>query len=91
MRSLVQAICLFTNAISAAIAEALNPLAKDPLLIWNYGVFAVLAFVGGCGFIWQFWQLDMEEDALNNLPEGRVEANEKMAQLDAAEIGPVRG
>ncbi|KAJ5748777.1 uncharacterized protein N7511_010473 [Penicillium nucicola] len=91
MRSLVQAISLFTNAISAAIAEALNPLAKDPLLIWNYGVFAVLAFVGGCGFLWQFWQLDQEEDALNNLPEGHVEADEKMAQLEAAEIGPVRG
>jgi len=72
MRSLVQAVALFTNAISAAIAEALNPLAGDPLLIWNYGVFAVLSFVGGCFFLWQFWGLDLEEDALNNLPEGHV-------------------
>jgi POT family proton-dependent oligopeptide transporter len=74
MRSLVQAIALFTNAISAAIAEALNPLAGDPLLIWNYGVFAVLSFLGGCFFLWQFWGLDKEEDELNNLPEGHVVA-----------------
>jgi proton-dependent oligopeptide transporter, POT family len=74
MRSLVQAIALFTNAISAAIAEALNPLAGDPLLIWNYGVFAVLSFFGGVFFLWQFWGLDKEEDELNNLPEGKVVA-----------------
>ncbi|KAJ5734489.1 hypothetical protein N7493_003275 [Penicillium malachiteum] len=93
MRSLIQAISLFTNAISAAIAEALNPLSSDPLLIWNYGVFAVLAGVGGFGFIWQFWSLDKEEDELNNLPEGRVMADEKavMGTLEAAEIGPVKG
>lgn len=72
MRSLCQAIALFTNAISAAIAEALTPLAGDPLLIWNYGVFAVVAFIGGCLFILQFWSLDKEEDALNMLPEGKV-------------------
>ncbi|KAJ5731364.1 uncharacterized protein N7483_005872 [Penicillium malachiteum] len=93
MRSLIQAISLFTNAISAAIAEALNPLSSDPLLIWNYGVFAVLAGVGGFGFIWQFWSLDKEEDELNNLPEGHVMADEKavVATLEAAEIGPVKG
>lgn len=75
MRSLVMAINLFTNAISAAIAEALNPLAGDPLLIWNYGVFAVIAFVGGTGFLGQFWKLDKEEDELNALPEGKVIAD----------------
>lgn len=94
MRSLIQAISLFTNAISAAIAEALNPLSQDPLLVWNYGVFAVLAFVGGILFIIQFWGLDKEEDALNNLPVGHVEADEKIADrgmFEAAEIGPVRG
>ncbi|KAJ5708374.1 hypothetical protein N7488_008175 [Penicillium malachiteum] len=93
MRSLIQAISLFTNAISAAIAEALNPLSSDPLLIWNYGVFAVLAGVGGFGFIWQFWSLDKEEDELNNLPEGHVMADEKavIGTLEAAEIGPVKG
>lgn len=94
MRSLVMAIGLFMNAISAAIAEALNPLSQDPLLVWNYGVFAVLAFGGGFCFIFQFWSLDQEEDELNNLPEGHVIATEKPsteALLVAAEIGPVKG
>lgn len=93
MRSLIQAISLFTNAISAAIAEALNPLSADPLLVWNYGVFAVLAFVGGVCFMLQFRSLDREEDVLNNLPEGKIVADEKgdMGMLEAAEVGPARG
>lgn len=71
---MIQSIALFTNAISAAIAEALTPLAGDPLLIWNYGVFAVLSFLGGVIFILQFWSLDKEEDSLNMLPEGQIVA-----------------
>lgn len=94
MRSLVQAIALFTSAVSAAIAEALNPLAGDPLLIWNYGVFAVLAFSGGVLFLWQFWGLDQEEDELNSLPEGQVVVSKDVevaydsddARADSAEI-----
>lgn len=74
MRSLVQAVALFTNAISAAIGEALNPLSEDPLLVWNYGVMGVLSFVGGCMFMWQFRDLDAQEDELNMLPEGHVVA-----------------
>ena len=85
MRSLVQAIALFTNAISAAIAEALNPLAGDPLLIWNYGVFAVVSFIGGCIFIIQFWSLDKEEDALNLLPEGHVVAEKDIEEVSIAD------
>ncbi|KIV78558.1 hypothetical protein PV11_06203 [Exophiala sideris] len=86
MRSLIQAIALFTNAISAAIAEALNRLSGDPLLIWNYGVFAVLSFLGGVFFIIQFWGLDMEEDQLNLLPEGHVVAtkDEETMSIDDA-------
>ncbi|EXJ82163.1 POT family proton-dependent oligopeptide transporter [Capronia coronata CBS 617.96] len=84
MRSLVQAIALFTNAISAAIAEALNRLSGDPLLIWNYGVFAVVAFVGGLLFFLQFLNLDKEEDELNLLPEGHVYAtkDEEYSSID---------
>jgi POT family proton-dependent oligopeptide transporter len=36
MRSIVQAIALLTNAVAAAIGEALVPLSDDPHLIWNY-------------------------------------------------------
>ncbi|EKV07527.1 Major facilitator superfamily domain, general substrate transporter [Penicillium digitatum] len=94
MRSLVQAINLFTNAISAAIAEALITLSRDPLLIWNYAVFAILTLVGGTIFIIQFWSLDKEEDELNNLPAGHVQANENVenqATFEHAEISAGRG
>lgn len=36
MRSIVQALSLLTNAVSAAIGEALVPLSDDPNLVWNY-------------------------------------------------------
>jgi POT family proton-dependent oligopeptide transporter len=36
MRSIVQAIALLTNAVAAAIGEALVPLSDDPHLVWNY-------------------------------------------------------
>ena len=36
MRSLVMSLFLFTNAIAAAIGEAMNPLASDPLLVCQY-------------------------------------------------------
>jgi proton-dependent oligopeptide transporter, POT family len=88
MRSLVQAIALFTNAISSAIAEALNPLSGDPLLVWNYGVFAVAAFIGGCLFMWQFHGLDAEEDELNMLPEGHVIANKDVEAYENEDPHP---
>jgi POT family proton-dependent oligopeptide transporter len=79
MRSLVQAVALFTNAFAAAIGEALVPLSNDPLLIWNYAVPAILAVVGGTMFWIQFRHLDAKEDLLNMLPAGHVTAADKMA------------
>lgn len=70
MRSMVQAVALFMNAISSAIGFALTPLADDPLLVWNYATVAILAFVGGTMFWIQFRHLDKEEDHLNMLPKG---------------------
>jgi len=72
MRSLVMAVSLFMSAISAALGEAFNPLSEDPLLIWNYGVFAVIAFISGIGFWFAFRNLDKNEDALNMLPSGHM-------------------
>lgn len=53
-------------------------LAKDPLLIWNYGVMAVLATLTGC-LVWiSVFKLDRQEDELNQLAEGRmVDPNKK--------------
>lgn len=47
------------------------------MLVWNYGVFAVMAFIAGTIFWLQFRHLDAEEEKLNNLGEGHVAAGEK--------------
>ncbi|KAL1875122.1 hypothetical protein Plec18167_005792 [Paecilomyces lecythidis] len=71
MKSLVQSLFLFMNAISSAIAQALVSLSADPLLIWNYGFVAVLAFVGGVLFYITHYSLDKQEDQLNNLKQSK--------------------
>ncbi|CAO1622437.1 unnamed protein product [Jaminaea pallidilutea] len=73
MKSMVMAVFLFTTAISNALGEAFLPLATDPLLIWNYGVFAVASFIGGILFWIAFRKLDAEEDDLNNIGVGQVD------------------
>ncbi|PYH46332.1 putative MFS peptide transporter [Aspergillus saccharolyticus JOP 1030-1] len=71
MKSLVQSLYLFMNAISSAIQQGLTALSTDPLLIWNYGFVAVLAFIGGNLFYLSNLKLDKEEDDLNNLEESQ--------------------
>lgn len=72
MRSMVQAVALFMTAFAAALGQAFVPLAKDPLLIWNYAVVSILAFIAGSMFFIQFRDLDQHEDELNSLPEGVI-------------------
>jgi POT family proton-dependent oligopeptide transporter len=72
MRSLVAAFALFMTALSAALGEAFVSLSEDPLLVWNYGSMAVLSFVGGVCFWFQYRKLDQDEDRLNMLPTGHV-------------------
>jgi len=72
MRSLVMAVFLFTSAISSALGEAFVSLSTDPLLVWNYGVMAVLAGITGVLFWLSVRNLDAQEDILNNLGEGHV-------------------
>ncbi|EXJ64447.1 POT family proton-dependent oligopeptide transporter [Cladophialophora yegresii CBS 114405] len=67
MRSFVMSINLLMNAFSSAIAQGLVALSADPLLVWNYGLVAVLAGVGGVCFWFNFKKLDSEEDKLNML------------------------
>ncbi|BGP37286.1 hypothetical protein JCM10449v2_001191 [Rhodotorula kratochvilovae] len=74
MRSMVMAAGLFTTALSAALGEAFLPLSEDPLLVWNYGVMAVLAFAGGVAFWWCFSGLDKEERSLNEIAVGEHNA-----------------
>ncbi|CAG8084446.1 unnamed protein product [Penicillium salamii] len=72
MRSLVQAVALFMNAISSAIGQAFVGLSVDPLLVWNYTLVALLAFIGGAGFWLTNYKLDREEDAMNMLPDSQM-------------------
>lgn len=74
MRSLVQAIALFTLSAGAALSQALVSLSDDPLLEWNYGVAAILSFVGCIGFWVSNRATDAEEDTLNNLPKSHFQA-----------------
>lgn len=56
------------NAFSSALSQALVALSADPLLVWNYGVVAVLAAAGGVLFWLDNRKLDKMEDELNLLP-----------------------
>ena len=89
MRSLVQAVALFMSSISAAIGEALVPLSTDPLLVWNYGVMAVLSFIGGTCFWLMYKHLDSIDDELNMLPVGELETKPKDIE-DPHEEEPTR-
>ncbi|EIW55672.1 oligopeptide transporter [Trametes versicolor FP-101664 SS1] len=73
MRSLVMGAYLFMQAISAALGEAFVALSSDPLLVWNYGVMGVLAFIAGTIFWFQYRELDAREDELNDITEGHYE------------------
>lgn len=72
MRSLVMAVFLFMSAISSALGEAFVSLSLDPLLVWNYGSMAVIAFIAGFLFWFSVHNLDKKEDELNNLSAGHV-------------------
>lgn len=50
-------------------------VSEDPLLVWNYGAFAVISFVAGCLFWFLFKKLDSEEHQLNDMR--RVVAREE--------------
>ncbi|KAF2660415.1 MFS peptide transporter-like protein Ptr2 [Lophiostoma macrostomum CBS 122681] len=72
MRSLVQAVQLFTTAFSAALAQAFTPLTADPHLVWNYAAVAIIAFATGIFFHFAYRSTDKREDQLNTLPTGHV-------------------
>ncbi|KAG0650098.1 Peptide transporter PTR2 [Hyphodiscus hymeniophilus] len=61
MRSLVMAIFLFTNALSAALGEAITPAIRDPHLIWVWAGPAIALFVLTIHFYFTFRHLDNDE------------------------------
>ncbi|CAG8971246.1 hypothetical protein HYALB_00001412 [Hymenoscyphus albidus] len=95
MRSSIQAFSLFMNAISSALSQALVALAEDPLLVWNYGVVAVIAAIGGILFYVDNMKIDKEEDALNQLGPAKFdgefvqEVNRKTHDPESVVTAPV--
>ncbi|KAH6715685.1 putative peptide transporter ptr2 [Leptodontidium sp. MPI-SDFR-AT-0119] len=85
MRSSVTAVSLFMNALSSALAQALVALAEDPLLVWNYGVVAVVAAVGGVLFWFDNAKIDSEEDKMNLLPSAKYRARDTVSDPESAE------
>ncbi|KAL0575147.1 hypothetical protein V5O48_006824 [Marasmius crinis-equi] len=63
MRSFVTAIFLFMSAVSGALSEIFVSLSSDPLLVWNYGVMAVLAAVTGVAFWISVHKMDRRDSA----------------------------
>lgn len=71
-------IVLETNCCTKVLTQSSIALADDPLLVWNYGVMGVLAFVTGILMWLSVWRLDAQEDDLNNIAEGNmVDPNKK--------------
>ena len=64
MRSTIQAFALLMGALANVIGEWFLWLARDPLLVWNYGVMGTIAFVAGGAFWWCNRELDWESEAV---------------------------
>ncbi|KAL5606569.1 uncharacterized protein BROUX77_003762 [Berkeleyomyces rouxiae] len=85
MRSLVMSVNLFMSAFAAAVGQAFTPLSGDPLLVWNYTVVAILAFVGGVVFWVCFRKLDAEEDKWNLIKQSDFKGNRQPGAEDETE------
>jgi POT family proton-dependent oligopeptide transporter len=85
LRSTVQAIALFMSAISSALSQALVSLADDPLLVWNYGIVAVLAAIGGIAFWLDNRNIDKEEDKMNMLPDAEFIGRDPVSDVESGE------
>lgn len=77
MRSLITSYWHFMSAFSNAIGQALVSLSEDPLLVWNYAVVAILAFIGGILFWLHQRPTDKQEDTLNMLPDSTYSGRDR--------------
>lgn len=85
MRSLVTSYWHFMSAFSNAIGQALVALSEDPLLVWNYGLVAVLAFVGGVLFWFHQRPTDKKEDIMNMLPDSTYAGRDRRHSVERRE------
>ena len=67
MKSFVQSLYLFTNAIGSALSEAFVPATGDPDIMWMYTGIGVAAVATGIGFWFIFHHYDQQEEEMNKL------------------------
>jgi POT family proton-dependent oligopeptide transporter len=84
MRSVVTSYWHFMSAFSNAIGQAFVSLSEDPLLVWNYAVVAILAFVGGILFWLHQRKTDQQEDAMNMLADSTYIGKKKKGDEEGA-------
>ncbi|KAF2645297.1 MFS peptide transporter-like protein Ptr2 [Massarina eburnea CBS 473.64] len=82
MRSLVTSYWHFMSAFSNAIGQAFTAVSEDPLLVWNYGIVSVLAFIGGILFWLHQRKTDKVEDTLNMLPDSNYVGRDRRHSVE---------
>lgn len=83
MKSFVQSMYLFTNAVGYAIGEAFTPLVGDPEILWLFTGLCVGSFCVGCLFWVLFHKYDAMEDVVNSLDAKHDDLLNKNALNDA--------
>lgn len=84
MRSLIQAVLMFTVAVGAALGIALSPLYRDPTILILYASLAGVMVLSGCIFMLSFRKYNREEEGMNRLGiENERRNNESTARSQA--------
>jgi len=92
MRSSVMSINVFMFAFAPAARRTFIASSADPLLVWIYGVVALLAFVSGVLFWICFRKLDKHEDAWNSIAKSAYHGKPTRADsVSEAVIGVYQG
>jgi POT family proton-dependent oligopeptide transporter len=67
MKSFVQSIYLFTNALGSALNEALIPVLVDPKILWMYAGISIFTACTAVVFWFLFHHYDAQEEKMYDL------------------------
>ena len=67
MKSFVQSLYLFTNAIGSALNEAFVPATGDPAIMWMYTGISIATAATAVIFWFTFHHYDAQEEEMNKL------------------------
>jgi POT family proton-dependent oligopeptide transporter len=88
MRSMIQAFALLMGALANLIGEGFLWLARDPFLVWNYGVMGLVAFLAGGMFWWCNRDLDWEHEGVPRIEEIGIRSTQPRSRSEAEEVKP---